>query len=89
MKGETSGTKVEKKVLFKPIDTESIGLKLSSNDHSEILDELTKRLANLGLKDDKKKSIVPLTMELVLELELESSMENSSNSEKEEETYIN
>lgn len=60
--GESSGTKLEEKVLFKPMDTKSIGLKLDTRE--EMLDELTKRLAKLGLGGDtKQKSLVPLKME--------------------------
>ncbi|KAG8650609.1 hypothetical protein MANES_07G055364v8 [Manihot esculenta] len=47
---ESSGTKVEDKVLFKPMDSKPI--------------ELSKRLAKLGIKEDgKMKAIAPLTME--------------------------
>lgn len=54
--------KTEEKVLFKPMETKSIGLKV--DDREEMLDELTKRLAKLGIGDDpKKKSLIPLIVE--------------------------
>ncbi|KAG8650611.1 hypothetical protein MANES_07G056008v8 [Manihot esculenta] len=67
-KAESSDTKMEEKVLFKPMDSKSINIKLDKKE--EMLEELTKRLAKLGLKEDtKKKSIVPLTMESEIEIE--------------------
>lgn len=69
-KAESSGTKLEERVLFKPMDSKSVNIKLDKKE--EILEELTKRLAKLGLKEDpKKKSIVPLTMESGNETERE------------------
>ncbi|KAG8645340.1 hypothetical protein MANES_10G055732v8 [Manihot esculenta] len=60
---ESSGTKVDEKVLFKPMDSKPIGIKLNKNE--EMLEELSKRLAKLGIKEDgKMKAIAPLTMEL-------------------------
>ncbi|KAF2308802.1 hypothetical protein GH714_019822 [Hevea brasiliensis] len=70
-KGETSKSSLEKKVLFKPVKTDKTPIKLGGN--SEIVDELTKRLAELGLeaKDSKKKTIAPLTRSLNIQEELE------------------
>ncbi|KAF2302842.1 hypothetical protein GH714_008759 [Hevea brasiliensis] len=70
-KGETSKSSLEKKVLFKPVETDKTPIKLGGN--SEIVDELTKRLAELGLeaKDSKKKTIAPLTRSLNIQEELE------------------
>lgn len=48
-KAESSGTKLEERVLFKPMDSKSVNIKLDKKE--EILEELTKRLAKLGLKE--------------------------------------
>ncbi len=63
---------MEKKVLFKPVETDKSPIKLGGN--SEIVDELTKRLAELGLeaKDSKKKTIAPLTRSQNIQEELKT-----------------
>ncbi|KAF2290217.1 hypothetical protein GH714_004118 [Hevea brasiliensis] len=77
-KGETSKQTTEKWVLFKPMETEPSPIKLG--DHSEIVNELTKRLAELGLdaKDSKRKAIAPLTKTLSFQEELEKRLKNLS-----------
>ncbi len=74
-KGETSKASVEKKVLFKPMESEKLGLKLAKEDHLEMIEELTKRLTELGL-DSKKKSVAPLTKDLDMVEELTKRLNN-------------
>lgn len=52
------------------METKSIGLKM--DDKEEMLDELTKRLAKLGIGDTKQKSLIPLTTEQESEIEEET-----------------
>ncbi|KAF2324933.1 hypothetical protein GH714_021521 [Hevea brasiliensis] len=77
-RGKTSKTSTEKRVLFKPADLEQSPIKLG--DQSEIVSELTKRLAELGLeaKDSKKKTIAPLTKSLNIQEELEQRLKTLS-----------
>ncbi|EYU18276.1 hypothetical protein MIMGU_mgv1a021461mg, partial [Erythranthe guttata] len=51
---------IEQKVLFKPMSTEKTEFKLQTQESSEMVDEIVKRLKNLGIKE---KEIAPLEKE--------------------------